>query len=344
MITQKDPIEITKKLGIRCIEAFPVIVLGSGASASHGISGMGALRDFLSEQVSATVDEDRAVWDQFKSSLSSGKGLEPALDEISLSESLFQEVVRQSRKLVLRDDQRLFERVASNEVSLGPSKLFRHLFNSTHKTISVVTTNYDRMAEYAADVANYSHFTGFRPGYWRPFSDNTSASQHPGHRTVEIWKVHGSVDWFLDIHGVPVALPDNEAYTESLKPLMVTPGLTKYEITHHEPFRSIIRNSDNALAGASSYLCVGYGFNDGHIQPKLVDKVVRQSVPIVILARTLTPSAKKLLSDIGQSQFLALEKSQEDTRAYFSQEPAGTILPNCALWNLEGFLDYLLGV
>jgi hypothetical protein len=158
-----------------------------------------------------------------------------------------------------------------------------------------------------------------------------------------VWKVHGSVDWFLDESQVALALPFEAEFPGSLTPLMVTPGTTKYEETHQEPFRSIITQADLALEHASAYLCIGYGFNDSHIQPKLVQKVRTQSTPIVILAHTLTSNARDFLSGCPSAQFLALEMNDASTRVYCRDEPTGFDIPNTSLWDFPKFLDATFG-
>ncbi|MDN4731986.1 hypothetical protein QYZ38_26525 [Vibrio parahaemolyticus] len=73
----------------------PVIILGSGASAAFGLSGMGE----LSKHLVSTVDtsgldgEELEVWERFKALLESGTDLESALHEIRLSETLTDAVV-----------------------------------------------------------------------------------------------------------------------------------------------------------------------------------------------------------------------------------------------------------
>lgn len=53
-------------------------------------------------------------------------------------------------------------------------------------------------------------------------------------------------------------------------PLIVPPGKEKYSTTHEEPYRTIIEEADKEFKRAGSFLCIGYGFNDSHIQPKLI--------------------------------------------------------------------------
>ena len=69
-----------------------------------------------------------------------------------------------------------------------------------------------------------------------------------------------------------ISLPISVGLPVTFEPLIVTRGVSKYERTHDEPFRSAIQGADAALDAASSFLCVGYGFRDHHIQPKIVER------------------------------------------------------------------------
>lgn len=332
------------KLAQKCLEATPVIVLGSGASMPYGVGGMGELKKHLLANIKAGTAE-QVIWETFTSELAITNDLEAALQKVTLPAALLDSVVRETRAMVLRDEHALVNQILAGARTLALTRLYKHLFNSTNRTLSVVTTNYDRLSEYAADAARISHYTGFSGSYFKYFDSGAKdprTSRRP--RTAEVWKVHGSLDWFKDTDGVVVALPCEVSYAERLTPLLVTPGVTKYAETHQEPFRSIIQNADAALVSAQSYLCVGYGFRDEHVQPKLIERARRNGVPIVILARTLTSSARNFVSHCSHAGFLALERRDSGTRAYFQDQPNGVDLPACSLWELDKFLDATTGV
>jgi hypothetical protein len=339
-----NPVEEAVKLAQRCIEKVPVIVLGSGASRPFGISGMPELQAHLMKQVNPASAGDAQLWAEFTSELARCGDLELTLHNVRLSPSLEAEVVNQTRRLVLRDDLRAFEDLLAGQAEFPVSTLLRHLFRSTHSSVTVVTTNYDRLAEYAADVEGLENTTGFTHGYFRSFGTLTAPNQPSrGSRVVEILKVHGSVDWFQDAHGTALCLPDSAHIPPSFVPLMVTPGTGKYLATHEEPFRTIITRSDAAFANARAVLTVGYGFNDRHIQPKLTNRVLRQQVPLLVLARTLTRSARSFLAQCKHSSFLALEADGANTRAHCLAHPSGLDLPGTNLWEFGKLLADTIG-
>ena len=162
----------------------------------------------------------------------------------------------------------------------------------------VVTPNYDRLAEYAADSGKLAHYTGFNYGSIRARVTNGRPRIHIGNapaRTVNIWKVHGSFDWFRDNDGIIIGLPVSTVRPPNVSPVIVTPGIDKYRLTHDEPFHSIKSEADRALQNADAYLCIGYGFNDTHLQTTLVERCRGKEVPLVLLTKTISSTAKAFL-------------------------------------------------
>jgi hypothetical protein len=338
-----DQNETILQLAQNCLQRTPVIVLGSGHSAAYGISGMGPLKEHLLATV--TPGESTAAqeaWGRLTTELQE-LDLEAALQQVPIPRPLLEAILAATRELIVKEDQALLGKVVSGQLKLALTTLYRHLFNSTNRVVTVVTTNYDRLAEYAADVAKYCWQTGFVGQYIRFFGTSGSSSSRSRGRLVEVWKVHGSLDWFVDNQGVVSALPDDLVRPEQMTPLLVTPGTAKYETTHQEPFRTIIQCADAALASAEAYLCIGYGFNDSHIQPKLVERVRHQSIPVVILARTMTDAARAFVTQCCHDGLLALEACDAGTRAYTREYPSGIELPNRSLWQLSEFLDAAVG-
>ena len=164
----KLPVEIAVEEGQRCLKASPAIVLGSGASIPSGLPSMGQLADHLKASMTDNKlsGSDNTLWNEFLELLKT-QDLESALQAIQLSDRLSDNIVEQTWQQTAAADARLFERIISDRNLLPLTRLYRHLFSSTNRTLSVVTPNYDRLAEYAADLAGYCHYTGFSYGYLR---------------------------------------------------------------------------------------------------------------------------------------------------------------------------------
>ncbi len=129
---------------------------------------------------------------------------------------------------------------------------------------------------------------------------------------------------------------------KSLTPLIVTPGFNKFERTHDEPFRSAIQGADRVLIGAEGYLCVGFGFRDTHIEPKIIERCRQKSVPIVVLGRSLTDEAKSFLRSKAGVKHLGIEMSALGSRAFSDEYPDGIDIALPDLWSLEGFMKLVV--
>ena len=287
--------------------------------------------------------QDDELWEYFVAELNEGKDLESALQAVQMSESLSDYIVEQAWKYVYEADAKVFDNVIQDNNLLPISRLYRHLFSSTHRSLSVVTPNYDRLAEYAADIAGYCHYTGFTYGYIRRRQTDPRISftrDHLSARTIDIWKVHGCLDWFMNGDGDVIAVASSRSIPAEFRPAIVTPGIRKYEQTHQEPFRSVIAGADTALNGANAYLCIGFGFNDTHIQPKLMERWRQGDALLVILTKALSDSAKQMLAKANGKEFLALEEAPTGTRMWSHRYPEVELLEDVSLWDLPDFLDH----
>lgn len=328
-----------------CFQQHPAVILGSGASIVHKIRGMGELATYLQEHVVAADGEEADAWLLIKLALANGDGLEEVLLKTTAPLSLVRQIVGLTWKAIATDDLALMARAVRGEESFHLSNLIDGMFRSTNMVVNIVTPNYDRVAEYAADIAGHVHATGFVPGLIRAREGSDAVSIRRGAhlaRTVRIWKVHGSLDWFKGKDGRVISLPISGDLPYTFDPLIVTPGVSKYERTHDEPFRSAIQGADLALHAASSFLCVGYGFRDRHIQPKIVERCTQRNVPIVILARTLTDEAKSFLANNAGQAYLALERDGEGTRVFSPEYPGGNTIPQADIWSFESFNKMVL--
>lgn len=321
----------------------PLIILGSGASAAHGISGMGALAKHLiaNTDISGLSAGEIGAWGKFCEVLDAGVDLESALHQVAVTEELTSRIISATWLLINAEDIHIFNESLQNQAMFPLSRLLRHMFKSSLTKLNIVTTNYDRLAEYACDQERIHHYTGFTHGFFRQLA---APNEINSARRVNIWKVHGSLDWFKSPLEDIVALSNSQGIIPvNYKPEIVTPGTQKYQTTHLEPYRSIINNADQAITAANSYLCIGYGFNDDHIQPKLMARCQRQNTPITIITYALSDAARKLITDGKAKNCLAIERGAKDDQSivYSSlDKPPITVEKN--LWSLEGYLSLIM--
>jgi hypothetical protein len=319
----------------------PVIILGSGASAAFGMSGMGALSKHLIASVVVTdlQGEEQQSWGDFCGQLNNDVDLETALHNIPLSQELTSRVVTETWNLLAPEDIEIFEE-SLNIASLFPlGKLLKHMFRSTAKELNIITPNYDRLAEYACEQENIHHYSGFSHGFKGVAvkKDYLACS-----RQVNIWKVHGSLGWFVNRNGVISSLGNVRAIPDNLTPLIVTPGIEKYRSTHKEPYKTIIHESDDVMDQATTYLCVGFGFNDEHIQTKLVNRCANNGAAVIIISYELTDVTKKFISNDNTNKYLAIEASGTNKSKIYSSIFDEPIEVEGDFWSLNGFLNLIM--
>lgn len=287
---------------------------------------------------------DVTKWHEFQSNLAT-TDLETALDAVRMSESLTTLIVESTWDYLAPFDYKVFEKAIVDHDLFPLTKLFLHLFDSTRNDIHVVTPNYDRIPEYAADAGKLAHYTGFNYGHIRSRTINGKPRIHVGNstvRTVNVWKVHGSFDWFRDGDGIVIGLPVSTSRPSGVFPVIITPGIEKYRLTHDEPFHSIKSEADKALQNADGYLCIGYGFNDTHLQATLVERCREKDVPLVLLTKIISATAKTFLKSGKCGKYLAVEESPSGCRIYSAEFPAGREIAGSPTWQLGEFLKLVI--
>ncbi|WP_155966684.1 SIR2 family protein [Paenisporosarcina sp. TG-14] len=321
-----------------CIALVPVIVLGSGASAAYGIAGMTELADYLIKKI-VPSDSEKDQWELFKGELRKGTDLEQALHLIDLSSNLETEIILITRELISTKDLEIRRQVAMNEIDLPLSRLLNYLNVTTSPCIKLVTTNYDRLAEYAIDQASLNPYAGFEGHYIKRFNGQIRREVRKTN-TVEVLKVHGSIDWYLSSDLRVMSLPDDFHGISELTPVMITPGKGKYQHTHDDPFRSLITRVDELFAKSKSILIIGFGFNDAHIQPKLLDKMRTTQTPILIISKELTVKAREFIKSNIHAKILGIEEYKTGSKIVFPN--TDDIEVEDSIWDLNELLKFIL--
>jgi hypothetical protein len=322
------------------LENNPLVVLGSGASLPYGLPSMKDLQAFIASHKAEFVNDcTSTLWSNLES-----MNLEEAVDKSNLSEEGKQFLRKIVWECVNNADLKFFEELISKTSNFPLAELFRKIIRPTPNRVNVITTNYDRLAEYAADYIDATATTGFEGCFLQkpdfPTESLRNRSINARERVISIWKVHGSLDWFTNGQQAPVSYPHTRDIPSAHIPLIIPPGKDKNSATHAEPFRDIITQADNAFKSADAFLCIGYGFNDEHIQPKLISQI-RSGKPIVILAKQATDSCKRNVIQSAVAKRIIVEEAGDgktkanvnDTDLEFGGD----------LWNLETFIQQTWG-
>jgi hypothetical protein len=125
-----------------------------------------------------------------------------------------------------------------------------------------------------------------------------------------------------------------------LIPSIVTPGLSKYSETHKEPYLTIFTKADNEIKNSNAYLCIGYGFNDDHVQPLLIQGI-KSGKPIIVLSKKITEKAKQTIINNGCKHYILFEEHNDTDTNVYSSEFGDQIIENVSLWDLTSIISYI---
>lgn len=323
----------------------PLIILGSGASVPFGLPTMWKLGEYLKAEISFNSDENQEQFNEFKKCLDETEDLEKALTETKLNNQVVSEIVKKTWSLVNATDMNAYENIINGKVEIPLNKLIKYLINTAERKLSIVTTNYDRLAEYAASLANAFVYNGYSQNLIGHFSKSIEENHLNKLRgfsgQVNILKVHGSLDWFKNKDDENIQLPLRHTIPPNYLPSIVTPGTSKYLETHNEPYRTIFSIADREVEAAKGFLCIGYGFNDIHVQPYLI-KQIKDNKPIIVITKELTPQTKEATIGNGCKNYILIEEANENDTRIFSSSFGEYIIENESYWELNSFLKLIL--
>jgi hypothetical protein len=295
------------------LKKHPLLVVGTGAScALDPRFGMPELEKELRRTIQPGSDAEQ--WDQVLASLSlvGGKGLEDALDAVTAT-GLKERIVLATGAFVASVDRDWNWRVSTGEEHGPLHGLVGKLINGlppTNPVQHVITPNYDMLIEHTCDALKVPWTDGFTMGStsrrdWvaarnsmlkmtreprgRSWTDTTRWMPH-----VQLHKVHGSINWFRNADETRLLRCDRMIDgnpPEGWRREMVTPGRGKLEEAGKN--RESFAEADTAIAEASAFLIVGYGFNDDHIHKGIQKRLVDQGCSGIVVTRDWSPKIAK---------------------------------------------------
>jgi hypothetical protein len=298
--------ELKQRLQHRFTDGLLVIV-GSGMSASMGLPTMWALGEHLRREVPKHLTDDCVkAWDEVEARLASGIDIESALSDVRPESGLVRVVVDETARIIIEAEERAIQRTCAGDVDFAFRRLIPHLMVGSGST-TIVTTNYDRLIEFAAEIQDISVDTGFCGGCFGRLNpkrtrDGLSSFVHPSSKKgipikrqlrqhIALYKPHGSVDWFLH-EGNPVRC----VVPLASERLMITPGTSKYRKGYDSPFDYHRSAANRAIDLASGFLVIGYGFNDDQLETHLRPQLAAGK-PCLILTKSLTAKAQHVVVD-----------------------------------------------
>ncbi|MHC4159694.1 MAG: SIR2 family protein [Planctomycetota bacterium] len=324
-----------------------VTIVGSGLSMDSGLPGMKELAEHLLDVMKKRCrGKMQKQWEPIAAKIAEGNTLEEALKDISLDNPVIEHVVDITAMFIESREREVIRKVYSGEMRLPFTSLLPHLsFNNDR--VNIVTSNYDRLIELAAEIAGCGVDTLFPGQYYGKFDPELSKEslwtgrqaqkgksiKRVYRKHVVVLKPHGSLDWFSH-NGQPIrcTLPIQASR------LMITPGRSKYRMGYEQPFDRHRDAANRAIDNAARLLVIGYGFNDDQLETHLKPEI-RKGKPCVILTKFLTDNGVQMLQEC-KSILAVCSNDKGDSKIIYDGKEL--VLPESSVWNLENFVKEIL--
>ena len=226
--------------------------------------------------------------------------------------------------------------------------------------LHVLTPNYDTLFEHACDASGIPYTCGFFGGLerrtnWvavgqslllgrRVVRRGRSRTIFKPQKHVRLYKVHGSLSYFLQRDTVVEINSWMWNAPEFATRIMITPGLSKYR--HLQNYRQeLLNTADAAIEKANRFLFLGYGFNDTHLEAYIRRKLTNQGCKGLIVTRDSNSRIQSLL-ERAENLWLVCKSQGEDadgTSIYNKRYAQWLDLPEKRLWEIGTFKKEILG-
>ena len=360
--------ELTKEVAYKAIAEFfsiekPFVLFGTGTSCALDLNfGMPALERYLrSELASGLTKSEANQWKQVVDALdASTHDFESAMDFIN-DDFLTNRIVELTASFIAKFDAIYAHKILLRLKEWPAGTILKKLVESlpqADKQLHVATPNYDLLAEYAFVANRIPYITGFSGGYCRRFDwkEARKAVQTVQKglgklkqplRVVEsnhirLHKPHGSLNTFevdtqlIECDGWILNKPENVTRA------MITPGTAKYKKLHND--RAQLAEYDKAVNSHTSFLFLGFGFNDS----QLVNNTFRQKLeqdqcPALIITRDSNSRIEEWLSRCPNMWLICKQTEKDYTRIYNSKFKNWLYIDDKELWRFDAFTNEFLG-
>ena len=320
-----------------------VTIVGSGLSCAEGLPSMADLASHLELVMPSRLSgASLAEWNNVLPNIKSF-GLEDGLSKTPPTSDLEEVIRTEVGQLVSKAERGVISEVFTGKRVLRFTRLLKLLLVPKNG-IQVVTTNYDRLLEVAAEEAGLGvdvMFNGVFAGSLNEREARLSfcrdvdllKGKNPRFQyadRVVVSKPHGSLDWY-DRAGQPVR---HCGELEGVGRLIIPPGQNKYRNGYSSPFDVHRERGNKEIDRASRFLIVGYGFNDVHLETHLAARI-RRGIPTLMISRTLTDNSKKVIADAPHVIAIesAVEHGKPATRVYSAG--GSDLFAGLSIWDIE---------
>ena len=320
-----------------------VTIVGSGLSSAEGIPGMSKLAIKLQSDIPSLVSikEDKDIWNAIATNLASGVALEKALQITKPNEYIEDCIRKVTAEYIGKAESEVLQKIVHKEQTLRFEEYIDR-FNIRNNGITVITTNYDRLIEYACEHRGVRVDTLFVGKYIAHFSPEHSKfefisniAKRAGKQValfapkITVLKPHGCLSWHM-IDGEPYSIPNYPGDDC----LIITPGINKYKEGYSVPFDTHRNKANISIDGAQRYIIIGYGFSDDHLETHLVQQL-NNGMPALILTYSLSGKAQKLVKHCKHITAICCE-NVNSSRVITATEDQ--VFPCINLWDLHEML------
>jgi len=192
------------------------------------------------------------------------------------------------------------------------------------KRPNLFTTNYDLAFEYAFDNAgihSINGFSGFQNRSFHPETydydlyypgQTTSGKVHRAEKVIRYYKLHGSLSWVFSEPNIKNLYGIEEIHIGEEKPqneLVIYPCATKKTFTLDLPYSELFRLFSSVIKQNQSVLfCIGYSFNDEHINDIIYQALSIPSFTLFIIDYKSTENIEiKKLKSFDDPRIIIIE-------------------------------------
>jgi hypothetical protein len=293
----------------------------------------------------------QTTWENIEASLATD-GLEGALLKHPSTEGIESAIIRFSFAFVLAKEQEAIAACLTGTRKLKITYLLPHISAATPKIAHIITTNYDRLIELAAESEGWGVDSMMVGRYWGKHDPDLSeklmvmgvSHGNKGHvkliyrNHVKLFKPHGSLDWFM-----AGDTPMTSSMGLASDPLIITPGIGKYTKGYGQPFDAHRDRGNAAIDRALSILCIGYGFNDDHLQTHLSPKL-KGGAKALLLTRDLSPNARTVVAQSPNCTALVNSADAANPGTIVVRGSTEVLIPDVEWWDVEHFVKGVLTI
>lgn len=304
------------------LEDLPVVIWGSGATIPFGLPTMGDLNNALKKKIDSFNPGNVNL-------------------EVELGKSEYEDQLPEIKKIIWQTvndaDAKVRQKLVDNGADRfdGVRKMIEKFRNTHPKIVNIITTNYDRVLESVMGLYGIPYSDGLGDHEFNEFNSTHFANKE----IVNLIKVHGSLSWFQVGNNIRRLMTQYK----KTEPVIICPGINKYQEAFKGPYRDLIQKSDDLIKSASSFLVVGFGFNDEHLTPKIKEKI-EDGFPLVLITKKITPSCHNELKNAQKYIFLEEDNKQGKTLISMKKEKSNSVEENSIVgdyWQLEKFMEII---